>query len=44
MIEKCHGKSGSLAWWDESFQMGRAPFDSKFCAVWRALFEAFAPV
>ena len=23
--------------------MGRALFDSKFCAVWRALFELFVP-
>ena len=43
VIEKCHGKPGALAWRDESFQMGRAPFDSKFCAVWRALFQSFAP-
>ena len=24
--------------------MGRAPFDAKYCAVWHALFESFAPV
>ena len=25
------------------FQMGRAPFGSKYCAAWRALFESFTP-
>ena len=25
-------------------EMGRAPFDSKFCAAWRALFESFVPI
>ena len=29
---------------DAKFQVGRAPFDAKYCAVWRALFESFAPV
>ena len=31
-------------WWGASFEIGRAPFDSKFCAVWHALFESFAPI
>ena len=41
---KVHEPYGAEAWWDEPFPTGRAPFDSKYCAVWRALFESFAPV
>ena len=31
-------------WWDVEFEVGRAPFDSKFRAVWHALFESFVPI
>ena len=30
--------------WDASFEMGRARFNSKCCAVWRVLFESFVPL
>ena len=39
-----YGDSGQSYWWGASFEMGRAPFDSKFCAVWRALFEYLPPI
>ena len=32
------------SWWGESFAMGRAPLDSKYCGVRYALFESFAPL
>ena len=35
---------GSANWWGAKFQMGRAPFDTRYCAVRHALFESFAPV
>ena len=44
VVAQVHEKSDTAAWRDEFFQTGRAPFDSKHCAVWRALFESFAPV
>ena len=31
-------------WWGAEFQIGRAPLGAKYFAVWRALFESFAPV
>ena len=39
-----HGGPDAGDWRDKSSQLGRAPFDSKFCAGWHALFESFAPV
>ena len=38
-----HGCAGAGDWWGQEFQIGRVPFDSKYCAVWRAFFESFAP-
>ena len=43
-IEKLSGRKNAGDWWDVPFHMGRVPFDSKYCAVWHALFESFAPV
>ena len=31
-------------WWDVAFEIGRAPFDSKFCALRNALSESLAPI
>ena len=42
-MQKLHGGPEAAGWRDENFQLGRAPFDSKYCAVWRALFDSFAP-
>ena len=36
-VEKLHGRSNAADWWGKKFQLGRAPFDSKFRAVWRAI-------
>ena len=41
---KVRDRPGADEWWDATFHLGRVPFDSKYCAVWRALFESFAPV
>ena len=41
--QKIREPRGTETWWGAEFQMGRAPFDSKYCAVWRAMFESFAP-
>ena len=35
---------GSAGWWGAEFQIGRAPFDSKYYAARHALFASFAPV
>ena len=43
-VDELHGMVGGGSWRDEPFQIGRVPFDSKYCAVWHALFESFAPV
>ena len=43
-VRKLQGRADADAWWDVPFHMGRVPFDSKYCAVWRALFESFAPI
>ena len=42
-VEKLRGRPGAREWRGAEFQLGRAPFDSRYCAVWRALFESFAP-
>ena len=42
-VRKLHGGPEAAGWWGENFQLGRAPFDSKYCAVWHALSESFAP-
>ena len=39
-----YGRPGCADWWDSEFEIGRALFDSRPCAVWRDLFEYFAPV
>ena len=39
-----YGRPGCADWWDSEFEIGRAPFDPRYCAVWRALFESFALV
>ena len=41
--DKVQKRPGSKDWRGAEFQLGRAPFDSKYCAVWHALFESFAP-
>ena len=41
--KKVHEHLGTDTWRGEEFQLGRAPSDSKYCAVWHALFESFAP-
>ena len=38
------GTADACSWWDESFDMGRAPRDSKYCGARYALFELFAPL
>ena len=38
------GDKGHAGWRGAVFEWGSAPFDSKFCAVWRAFFESFAPI
>ena len=38
------GENHQSDWWGAAFEMGRAPFDSKFCTVWHALFELFFPI
>ena len=43
-LELLHGSDRCADWWGEVFEMGRAPSDSKFCAVWHALFESLAPI
>ena len=40
--DKVRRRPGSKNWWDAEFQLGRAPFDSKNCAIRHALFESFA--
>ena len=42
-VRESFGAADALAWWDAPFEMGRAPFGSEYCAVWRALFESSAP-
>ena len=39
-----YGAKDQSDWWDVAFEMGRAPFDSKFCAARRAAFGSFAPI
>ena len=43
-LEALYGNSDQSNWWDVSFEMARAPRDSKFRAVQHALFESFAPI
>ena len=43
-LKRVYGKQRQPDWRDVSFQTGCAPFDSKFRAVWHALFESFAPI
>ena len=43
-VDKLRGRPGTADWRDKEIQLGRAPFDSKYCPVWNALFESFAPV
>ena len=43
-VNDLYDSPGSADWWGAGFQMGRAPFGAQYCAVWRALFESFAPV
>ena len=38
-VRELFGVADMSAWWDVSFEMGRAPVGSEFRAVWRALFE-----
>ena len=40
--DKVHTRPGAKEWWGAEFQLGRAPFDSKNCAIRHALFESFA--
>ena len=40
---RLRGRPGAAGWWGKKFQLGRAPFDSKYCAAWHALFESLAP-
>ena len=37
------GGPGGTDWWDAEFEIGRAPFGARYCAVSRAVFESFAP-
>ena len=43
-VEKLMGRKGADDWWGEPFHLGRVPFDAKYCAVWNAFFESFAPI
>ena len=43
-LRDLYGASDAPSWWYEPFEMGRAPYDAIYCAVWHALFEAFAPL
>ena len=43
-VNRLFGRPGCADWQDAEFEIGRAPFDSQYCASWRALFEPFAPV
>ena len=42
-VKKLHGRSDAADWWGEKIQLGRAPFDSKYCAVWHVVFGSFPP-
>ena len=42
-VDALYDRPGSAYWRDTKFQMGRAPFDTKYCAARRALFKSFAP-
>ena len=35
-VEALRGSPESADWWNVKFRIGRAPFDAKYCAVWRA--------
>ena len=39
-----YGADRCADWWDFEFEIGRAPRDSEYCAVWRALFKSFVPI
>ena len=39
-----YGTDRCADWWDVEFEMGRVPFDSKYCAVWHAPSESFVPI
>ena len=41
-LRDLYGAADASSWSAEPFEMGRAPYDSEFCAVWRALFESSA--
>ena len=43
-VDRLYGRPWRADWWDSKFEIGRALSDSQYCAVWRALFESFAPV
>ena len=43
-VQKLHGPADADTWWDSPLHLGRVPFDSKYCAIWHAFFESFAPV
>ena len=43
-MNRLYGRPGCADWWDSEFEIDRAPFRSRCCAVWRVLFESFAPV
>ena len=42
-VRKLHWPDGAGDWWGREFQIGRAQFDAKYCAVWRAFFQSCAP-
>ena len=43
-LRNLFGAADAPSWRGESLEMGRATYDSKHCAVWRALFESVAPL
>ena len=43
-VNRLFVRPGAAEWRDSEFEIGRAPFGSRYCAVWRALFESSAPV
>ena len=42
-VNELHGRDGAGDWWGQEFEMGRAPFDSKYSTVWHAFFESCVP-
>ena len=43
-LRDLYGATDASSWRGKPFEMGRAPFDSNYCEVWRALFKPFAPL